>query len=86
MFCTCTFCTLHTLLSALTVYFVFSLPLSYLSQLWVCAYFPKLAPDPEVEAPLEVLYSRRFEVDAGLDPKKPCHISGIILTQYERPR
>ncbi|GMP45669.1 hypothetical protein CsSME_00014117 [Camellia sinensis var. sinensis] len=29
--------------------------------LWVCAYFPTLAFDPEVEAPLEMPYSRRFE-------------------------
>ncbi|KAI8002979.1 Protein MAIN-LIKE 2, partial [Camellia lanceoleosa] len=36
-------------------------PLPCLSQLWVYAYFPTLAPELEVEAPLEIPYSRRFE-------------------------
>ncbi|GMP61381.1 hypothetical protein CsSME_00023873 [Camellia sinensis var. sinensis] len=31
------------------------------NMLWICAYFLTLAPDLEVEAPLEVPYSRRFE-------------------------
>ncbi|KAI7985389.1 Protein MAIN-LIKE 2, partial [Camellia lanceoleosa] len=32
-----------------------------LSQLWVYAYTPTLAPELEVEVPLEIPYSRRFE-------------------------
>ncbi|GMP88181.1 hypothetical protein CsSME_00040255 [Camellia sinensis var. sinensis] len=30
-------------------------------ELWVYAYFPTLAPELEVEAPLVIPYSRRFE-------------------------
>ncbi|GMP34243.1 hypothetical protein CsSME_00007197 [Camellia sinensis var. sinensis] len=30
-------------------------------ELWVYAYFPTLTPELEVEAPLEIPYSRRFE-------------------------
>ncbi|KAI8018339.1 Protein MAIN-LIKE 2, partial [Camellia lanceoleosa] len=30
-------------------------------ELWVCAYFPTLAPELEVEAPLEIPYSSRFK-------------------------
>ncbi|KAI8002436.1 Protein MAIN-LIKE 2, partial [Camellia lanceoleosa] len=36
-------------------------PLSCLPKLWVYAYFSTLAPEPEVEAPLEIPYSCRFE-------------------------
>lgn len=39
-------------------------------ELWVCAYFPTLALDPEVEAPLEVPYSRRFEGQCRPRPRE----------------
>ncbi|GMQ02173.1 hypothetical protein CsSME_00048524 [Camellia sinensis var. sinensis] len=49
----------------LTLYFVYILysdcHCSIFSKLWVYAYFPTLAPELEVEAPLEIPYSRRFE-------------------------
>ncbi|GMP41590.1 hypothetical protein CsSME_00011636 [Camellia sinensis var. sinensis] len=38
--------------------------------LWVCAYFPTLALDPEVETPLKVPYSCRFEGQCRPRPRE----------------
>ncbi|GMP24169.1 hypothetical protein CsSME_00001532 [Camellia sinensis var. sinensis] len=48
LLCPCTFYILHILLSALAL-------------LWVYAYFPALAPEPEVEMPPVVPYSHRYD-------------------------
>ncbi|GMP77497.1 hypothetical protein CsSME_00033759 [Camellia sinensis var. sinensis] len=40
------------------------------SGLWVYAYFPRLAPEPEVEMPLVVLYSHRYDVRCERRPRE----------------
>ncbi|KAI8009968.1 Protein MAIN-LIKE 2, partial [Camellia lanceoleosa] len=40
---------------------IFSLPSSCFSQLWIYAYVPALAPEPEVKPPLKVPYSHRYD-------------------------
>ncbi|XP_028082746.1 uncharacterized protein LOC114284075 [Camellia sinensis] len=39
-------------------------------ELWVYAYFPRLAPEPEVEMPLVVSYSHRYNVRCERRPRE----------------
>ncbi|XP_028079631.1 uncharacterized protein LOC114281385 [Camellia sinensis] len=39
-------------------------------ELWVYAYFPRLASEPEVEMPLVVPYSHRYDVRCGQRPRE----------------
>ncbi|XP_028084526.1 protein MAIN-LIKE 2-like [Camellia sinensis] len=39
-------------------------------ELWVYAYFPRLAPEPKVEMPLAVLFSHRFDVRCERRPQE----------------
>ncbi|KAI7998366.1 Protein MAIN-LIKE 2, partial [Camellia lanceoleosa] len=67
-FAFCTFCILYFMhiahilcFSHYLCLFVFSLPPSCFSQLWVYAYFPTLASEAEVKMPLKVPYSHRYD-------------------------